>query len=372
MLSSRISALTAGNRRNASTAALAKNDMKPSLTPCFSWNASLYRFRISITGCMLTSLNVVNSAAVCWASTSRAAMVRRSMLIGLTSSARNDVSVTSEAGAAGRERAVIAEAGAGDEADRAAPPVGRLRMKAWTSSFNRRPPGPVAGTWSAPIPCSSSSRWAAGITNPPPREGADGADLPAPPDRSRPFEGADLCEGACADPRGRSSVVSDDEPDDPRLEEAPSAGVEAGRPSEAPRSVDAWSSADGSSEEAPPDEAPPDEAWDADEPVDADPPESAGGSPGRISPITSPTSANSSSGFEIDSSTPEAGEGIWTDAFSVSISTRSSPSRTHSPSCFNQRPICTSVIDSPTPGTSTLMLSLTTAFAQTVRGHGGG
>ena len=38
--------------------------MKPSLTPCSFSNFSLKRLRISITGAMFTSLNVVRIAAV--------------------------------------------------------------------------------------------------------------------------------------------------------------------------------------------------------------------------------------------------------------------------------------------------------------------
>ncbi len=44
--------------------------------------------RRAITADMSTSLNVVSSAAVCWASTSRWAMRRRIGLIGTTSSSR--------------------------------------------------------------------------------------------------------------------------------------------------------------------------------------------------------------------------------------------------------------------------------------------
>ncbi len=119
-----------------------------------------------ITGSMSISLKVVSRAAVCWASTKRAAIVRRNMLRGLTSSARwagpsvirlDDAALLSwvwfEIAAAGGLLGAGA-AGAGP----------RDRTNAKTSSFNRRPPGPVAGTCEAVRRCSSSSRWAAGMT----------------------------------------------------------------------------------------------------------------------------------------------------------------------------------------------------------------
>ena len=73
--------LTAGNALRASTVALTKNDMKPRPTPCFFWNGSLYFARRSMTRDMSASLKVVRIAAVCWASTSRWAIVWRIPLI---------------------------------------------------------------------------------------------------------------------------------------------------------------------------------------------------------------------------------------------------------------------------------------------------
>ncbi len=59
-----IDAFTSGNFFSACTAAFTKNDMKPSFTPCSFSNLSLYLLRRSITGAMLTSLNVVRMALV--------------------------------------------------------------------------------------------------------------------------------------------------------------------------------------------------------------------------------------------------------------------------------------------------------------------
>ena len=64
MSAPRISALIAGNSLRASTAALTKKDMKPSLTPCFSWNRSRCWFRRRMTTDISISLNVVSRAAV--------------------------------------------------------------------------------------------------------------------------------------------------------------------------------------------------------------------------------------------------------------------------------------------------------------------
>ena len=56
--------------------------MKPSFTPVFSKNSSLYLLRTSISTLMSISLNVVSMAAVFCASFSRLAIVCRMRLIG--------------------------------------------------------------------------------------------------------------------------------------------------------------------------------------------------------------------------------------------------------------------------------------------------
>ena len=60
--------------------------MKPSFTPCFFSNRSLYWLRSAITALMSTSLKVVSMAAVFCASFSRRAMVWRSRVIFTRSS----------------------------------------------------------------------------------------------------------------------------------------------------------------------------------------------------------------------------------------------------------------------------------------------
>ena len=82
-----ISALTAGISFSAWVQAFTKKPMKPSFTPCFFSNRSLYWLRRLISGCMSTSLKVVSMAAVFWASFRRRAMVWRSLVI-LTRSSR--------------------------------------------------------------------------------------------------------------------------------------------------------------------------------------------------------------------------------------------------------------------------------------------
>ena len=70
MSSPSISALTSGYFFNAATAALVKNDMKPSLVPSWSLiNCSFLRLRKFITFVMSTSLKVVNIAV--WLETSK-------------------------------------------------------------------------------------------------------------------------------------------------------------------------------------------------------------------------------------------------------------------------------------------------------------
>src|SRR3546814_6462180 len=57
-------AFTVGSSCSALTAALVKNDEKPSFTPCFFSKASLYCCRRAITALMSHSLKVVSMAAV--------------------------------------------------------------------------------------------------------------------------------------------------------------------------------------------------------------------------------------------------------------------------------------------------------------------
>ena len=60
--------------------------MKPSFTPCFFSNSSLYWLRSDITALMSTSLKVVSMAAVFCASLRRRAMVWRSRVMCTRSS----------------------------------------------------------------------------------------------------------------------------------------------------------------------------------------------------------------------------------------------------------------------------------------------
>ena len=114
--------------------------MKPSLTPCSFSKRSLYRLRRSMTGCMLTSLNVVRIAAVDCDCTRRSATRWRSRDIGTRCSGR----------AAERRRqrhrrarggALAAGAAAAAGAARRAP-----RRRRCTSPLVMRPPRPVPST----------------------------------------------------------------------------------------------------------------------------------------------------------------------------------------------------------------------------------
>ena len=74
---------------SAATAAFTKKLMKPILTPCSFSNFSWKRLRISITGAMFTSLNVVRIALVDCDCSSRSAMRARRRLIGTRCSGRS-------------------------------------------------------------------------------------------------------------------------------------------------------------------------------------------------------------------------------------------------------------------------------------------
>src|SRR3990167_4943138 len=82
-------AFTIGKRFKASTTALVKKDIKPKRTPCFFSKLSLYCARNSITAFKLTSLKVVNMAAVCCDCTKRSAILARKRSIGTRRSSRS-------------------------------------------------------------------------------------------------------------------------------------------------------------------------------------------------------------------------------------------------------------------------------------------
>ena len=88
MSSPSMAAFTAGYFFSASTAALTKKDMKPSLMPFLATKASWYFLRSAITARMFTSLKVVSMAALCCASSRRSAMRLRRRVIGTRSSRR--------------------------------------------------------------------------------------------------------------------------------------------------------------------------------------------------------------------------------------------------------------------------------------------
>src|SRR5450830_1569520 len=156
-------ALTIGYFFNAATAALTKNDIKPSLTPCSFSNLSLYLLRNSITGAMLTSLNVVKIALVDCDWTRRSAIRARKRLIGTRSSGRLPrLARLATAGAATCCRAGLAgAAGAAKGAGAAGltPPA----MAPITSPLVTRPSLPVPATSVADIEFSASILAAAGM-----------------------------------------------------------------------------------------------------------------------------------------------------------------------------------------------------------------
>ena len=89
--------------------------MKPSLTPCFFSNTSLYWLRRFITADMSTSLKVVSIAAVAWASLSRRAMVWRSLVIFTRSSREASSGARWRANLHGRRPAPAAALAAGGD-----------------------------------------------------------------------------------------------------------------------------------------------------------------------------------------------------------------------------------------------------------------
>src|SRR5262245_4724539 len=166
MSSPRISALTTGTSRRAAMQARAKNDMKPSPTPCCCWKRSLYSARSASTALMSISLKVVRMAAVCWACTSRSAMRLRRGVMGTTSSPSDAGGGTGDGAGRG-----VATAAAGTALGAGVP---RSRY-ASTSSLVRRPPLPVPGMSAGSRSCSVIRRRTAGMSGPTTRLAGAGA-----------------------------------------------------------------------------------------------------------------------------------------------------------------------------------------------------
>ena len=77
-----IEALTRGNFFKACTAAITKNPINPSLTPCSFSNSAPYLDLSSLIGCISTSLKVVNIAVSCLTDSNLFAIVALNLLIG--------------------------------------------------------------------------------------------------------------------------------------------------------------------------------------------------------------------------------------------------------------------------------------------------
>src|SRR5438477_5215707 len=149
-----IEALTIGYFLSAGTEALTKNDMKPRRTPCSFSKRSWYFFLSSITGCMLTSLNVVRIAAVDCDCTRRSAMRARKRLIGTRCSGRFPRICSALTGADGWGKDGFVAAGASG--------AGGLVVPS-TSPFVPRPPRPLPAIEPASTPFSSASLRAEGM-----------------------------------------------------------------------------------------------------------------------------------------------------------------------------------------------------------------
>src|SRR6266446_5072427 len=149
-----IEALTIGYFLSACTAALTKKDMKPRRTPCSFSKRSWYFFLSSITGCILTSLNVVRMAAVDCDCTRRSAMRARKRLIGTRCSGRFPRMCSTLTGVGGWGKDGFTAAGASVAGGLVAPS---------TSPFVTRPPRPLPATAAVSMPFSSASFRADGM-----------------------------------------------------------------------------------------------------------------------------------------------------------------------------------------------------------------
>ena len=127
---------------SAMHAAFTKKPMKPSRTPCFFSNRSLYLARASITALISTSLNVVSIAALFCASFSRRAIVWRRRVMRTRSSLR-PVEAATDGVATG-----VSAAGA----------LTAVAAAVATSSLVSRPSLPVPLIVAGSTPCSSTAR----------------------------------------------------------------------------------------------------------------------------------------------------------------------------------------------------------------------
>ena len=134
--------------------------MKPILTPCSFSNFSWKRLRISITGAMFTSLNVVRIALVAWDCSSRSATRARKRDIGTRCSGRSARFMLTGGATAGSAAGCPVGAGA------LVAGAGRAAATS-TSPFVMRPSLPVPVTEPGAMPWSAISFAAAGIATPP-------------------------------------------------------------------------------------------------------------------------------------------------------------------------------------------------------------
>ena len=153
-------ALMIGYFFSAATAALTKKLMKPSLTPCSFSKRSWNFLRMSISGAMFTSLNVVRMALVLCDCTRRSAMRARRRDIGTRCSGRSPR--LSPLGAATLGSSLGAGAAAGAALGAGAAAGGEARAPR-TSPLVTRPSLPVPGTEPVARLLSAISLAAAGM-----------------------------------------------------------------------------------------------------------------------------------------------------------------------------------------------------------------
>ena len=150
-----------GNFFSANTAALTKNDMKPSFTPCSFSKRSSYFLRRSMTGCMLTSLNVVRIAAVDCDCTRRSATRARSRVIGTRCSGRPARTLSTFTGGGTEGSGGFAAGATGAEGAGGA--VGAFATWLRTSALVMRPSRPLPVILVGSTACSSTILRADGI-----------------------------------------------------------------------------------------------------------------------------------------------------------------------------------------------------------------
>src|SRR5215211_4285501 len=311
--------LTFGYSWMAAIRARTANGRGDSEAPSRSLNSSLARSRSRMTLVMSISTALVSWALVWREATIRSAITLRSRVAGTTSSRRPLVRGTATRGGADGAAAAALPLASPAGALAAAGSWPRCCTYASTSSRRTRPPEPLPWTWRRSTSCSRASRRTSGDT--------PAAAVPLPPALVAARSCLDLAAGLASGSGSASASSSPASGSAPAASSASAPAPPSGGSSLACSRSAGCSSAAG-----------------------------AAASPPPITASSAPTSTVSSACTLMVFRTPATGEGTSVSTLSVETSNSGSSAWTSSPSCFSQRVMVPSVIDSPSSGMVTVVV----------------